>query len=70
MLASTASRLTATIDGTPYEADVRWAPGEAVMHLAEKVRRKRDPDRARRRRLSPEPGRHPDPRLGAPAGRG
>ena len=29
-------RLAAAIDGTRYEADVRWAPGEAVMHLVEK----------------------------------
>ena len=33
----TTGRLHATIDGTEYEAGVRWNPGDAVMYLTEKT---------------------------------
>ena len=31
------ARLTMLIDNEPYEADLHWAPGDAVMHLTEKA---------------------------------
>jgi propionyl-CoA carboxylase alpha chain len=31
------SRLHATIGGEPFEAAIRWAPGETILHLAEKT---------------------------------